>query len=106
MSRFERGHYTGGMSSSSTSLEITFAGVAAKISQGLRVGRDEARWLWENASDEELRSLAGVVRGRFHDAGSCTYMLMRIINYTNVCVAQCGLLCLLQATFAGRAVMC
>jgi cyclic dehypoxanthinyl futalosine synthase len=87
--RREPAHYTGGMGSSSTAAEITIAGIEAKISQGLRIGREEARWLWDNASDAELRSLAGVVRGRFHQPGSCTYMVMRIINYTNVCVAQC-----------------
>ena len=53
------------------------------------VDRDEARWLWKNASDAELQELAGMVRERFHAPGSCTYMVMRIINYTNVCVAQC-----------------
>jgi cyclic dehypoxanthinyl futalosine synthase len=77
------------MNSSSASLEMSVAGIAAKVGQGLRIGRDEARWLWENASDAELCSLAGVVRTRFHKPGSCTYMVMRIINYTNVCVAQC-----------------
>jgi cyclic dehypoxanthinyl futalosine synthase len=76
-------------SSSPTSLETSVAGLAAKIGQGLRIGRDETRWLWENASDAELRSLAGLVRARFHRPDSCTYMVMRIINYTNVCVAQC-----------------
>src|SRR5580692_2581905 len=77
------------MSYSTTSLDTTVAGVAAKIAQGVRIGRDEARWLWENASDTELRSLAAAVRDRFHERNSCTYMVMRIINYTNVCVAQC-----------------
>ncbi len=42
-----------------------------------------------NASDAELCRLAGTVRDRFHAPESCTYMVMRIINYTNVCVAQC-----------------
>ncbi len=77
------------MSDAAGLLELTFAGIADKVARGGRVGRDEARWLWEHASEEELRSLAGAVRGRFHAAGSCTYMVMRIINYTNVCVAQC-----------------
>lgn len=49
----------------------------------------EALWLWKNASDSELRELAQIVRNRFHEPTECTYMLMRIINYTNVCVAQC-----------------
>ena len=30
-----------------------------------------------------------MVRDRFHARDACTYMVMRIINYTNVCVAQC-----------------
>lgn len=63
--------------------------VAAKVAQGVRIEREDARWLWENASDAELRSLSSAVRGRFHSPGSCTYMVMRIVNYTNICVAQC-----------------
>ena len=54
-----------------------------------RVSVDEARTLWEEASDEELKRLAGEVRARYHDPGRATYMVMRIVNYTNVCVAQC-----------------
>lgn len=69
--------------------DVSYAGIAARVGAGERVGRDEARWLWLNASDEELRALAMQVRGRFHAADACTYMVMRIINYTNVCVAQC-----------------
>jgi cyclic dehypoxanthinyl futalosine synthase len=63
--------------------------VAAKVEQGVRIDREDALWLWEHASDADLRSLAAIVRARFHPPGSCTYMVMRIINYTNVCVAQC-----------------
>jgi cyclic dehypoxanthinyl futalosine synthase len=54
-----------------------------------RVGIDEARELWLHASDEELKRRAQEVRARYHDADRATYMVMRIINYTNVCVAQC-----------------
>jgi len=85
----QAGHYTRDMRSSAASLDTTVAEIAAKVATGLRIGRDEARWLWENASDAELRSLAAGVRARFHARGTCTYMVMRIINYTNVCVAQC-----------------
>ena len=77
------------MNDSTASVEMTFAGIAGKVGRGVRIERDEALWLWKNASDAEMRSLAGSVRGRFHAAGACTYMVMRIINYTNVCVAQC-----------------
>ena len=54
-----------------------------------RISVDEARTLWESASDEELRQLAQEVRGRYHEPSRATYMVMRIVNYTNVCVAQC-----------------
>ena len=33
--------------------------------------------------------IAGMVRARYHEPDRATYMVMRIINYTNVCVAQC-----------------
>jgi cyclic dehypoxanthinyl futalosine synthase len=54
-----------------------------------RISVDEARELWLRADDEELKRLAGEVRGRYHEPNRATYMVMRIINYTNVCVAQC-----------------
>jgi cyclic dehypoxanthinyl futalosine synthase len=54
-----------------------------------RVSVDEARDLWLNASDEELIERAQAVRARWHRPRHATYMVMRIINYTNVCVAQC-----------------
>jgi cyclic dehypoxanthinyl futalosine synthase len=54
-----------------------------------RVSLDEARELWLRGDDEELRSLAQAARARFHEPDRATYMVMRIINYTNVCVAQC-----------------
>jgi cyclic dehypoxanthinyl futalosine synthase len=54
-----------------------------------RIGVEEARALWEHASDEELKRLAQDVRAQWHEPDRATYMVMRIINYTNVCVAQC-----------------
>lgn len=60
-----------------------------KVAVGHRVTTEDARWLWQNATDIELRNLASIVRARFHKPDVCTYLLMRIINYTNVCVAQC-----------------
>lgn len=63
--------------------------IGEKVASGQRISTGEARWLWSNATDVEMRKLAMQTRGRFHDAHTCTYMVMRIINYTNVCVAQC-----------------
>jgi cyclic dehypoxanthinyl futalosine synthase len=54
-----------------------------------RITVDEARTLWNEASDDELKQLARGVRDRWHEPSRATYMVMRIINYTNVCVAQC-----------------
>jgi cyclic dehypoxanthinyl futalosine synthase len=54
-----------------------------------RIAVDEARQLWLHAEDEELKRLAQEVRARYHEPNRATYMVMRIINYTNVCVAQC-----------------
>jgi cyclic dehypoxanthinyl futalosine synthase len=54
-----------------------------------RVDLEEARRLWLEASDDELIERAQAVRARWHRPGHATYMVMRIVNYTNVCVAQC-----------------
>jgi cyclic dehypoxanthinyl futalosine synthase len=54
-----------------------------------RVTVEDARALWLDASDDELQRLAAEARARYHEPGRATYMVMRIINYTNVCVAQC-----------------
>ena len=70
-------------------LSLSLDEIRAKIAAHDRISSDDALWLWQNASDVELRALAMQVRSRFHDPSSCTYMVMRIVNYTNVCVAQC-----------------
>jgi cyclic dehypoxanthinyl futalosine synthase len=54
-----------------------------------RISVDEARELWLAAGDDELRRGAQEVRARWHRPDRATYMVMRIVNYTNVCVAQC-----------------
>ena len=59
------------------------------LAEGGRIDTDDAAWLWRHASDDELKHLAQIVRARHHDPARATYMIMRIINYTNVCVAQC-----------------
>ena len=72
-----------------TSRETSFDQIRQKVRGRERVSVEDARWLWRHASDAELRELASSVRARFHAPNACTYMVMRIINYTNVCVAQC-----------------
>jgi cyclic dehypoxanthinyl futalosine synthase len=48
-----------------------------------------ARALWEHGTDEDLSRLASRVRARFHPADRATWVVMAILNYTNVCVARC-----------------
>src|SRR3712207_3886635 len=54
-----------------------------------RISVEEAAQLWREATDDELRALAQQARARWHEPDRATYMVMRIVNYTNVCVAQC-----------------
>src|SRR5690606_12834358 len=63
--------------------------IADRVESGGRISVEEAGVLWRHASDEELKRLAGAVRARYHEPDRATYLIMRIINYTNVCVAQC-----------------
>lgn len=63
--------------------------IREQLKKGERIDRQQAEWLWNNASDQDLSSLSKIVRARFHKADEATYLLMRIINYTNVCVAKC-----------------
>lgn len=81
--------YTEGVSILSTNAEISFEEIRRKVEAGERISNADALWLWRNGSDMDLRALAQVVRARYVEPHACTYMIMRIINYTNVCVAQC-----------------
>jgi cyclic dehypoxanthinyl futalosine synthase len=72
-----------------STLTVALPDIRRKIELHERISSDDALWLWHNASDADMRSLASQVRARFHPAHAATYMVMRIINYTNVCVAQC-----------------
>jgi cyclic dehypoxanthinyl futalosine synthase len=68
---------------------MRLAAITDTLEGGGRIELEDAAWLWRHASDEDLQRLAQVVRGRWHEPDHATYMIMRIINYTNVCVAQC-----------------
>lgn len=68
---------------------MRLAHITEALESGGRIDGDDATWLWRHASDDDLKRLAQVVRGRYHEPNDATYMVMRIINYTNVCVAQC-----------------
>ena len=63
--------------------------IAEKVENGVRITDEEAKYLYTDASLEDLSEWATSVRARFHEPDKATYLIMRIINYTNVCVAKC-----------------
>ncbi len=63
--------------------------ISSRVHAGERLSRHDATTLWHHASDEQLAELATVARARFHPPGKATWVVMAILNYTNVCVARC-----------------
>jgi cyclic dehypoxanthinyl futalosine synthase len=63
--------------------------IKQKVAERLPITRQEASFLFLEASDETLSQLATDVKLRYHSADVATYLIMAIINYTNVCVAMC-----------------
>src|SRR5262249_895173 len=60
-----------------------------KVDSRESISREDAEYLWLHAKDADMQRLAQKVRNRYHEPGVATYLLMRIINYTNICVAKC-----------------
>lgn len=63
--------------------------IQKKVNTGLVINRDEAQWLYLYAQEEDLSTLATQVKSRFHPPFDASYLIMAIVNYTNVCVAAC-----------------
>lgn len=63
--------------------------IRTKIECCDRISRSEAEWLLVNAGDEELAELAVSVKNRHHVPNTAQFLIMAIINYTNICVAGC-----------------
>lgn len=68
---------------------MTSASLREKIVTHTPLSRAEALWLYQQASLEELSDLASISRAHYHPPSEATYLIMGIINYTNVCVARC-----------------
>jgi cyclic dehypoxanthinyl futalosine synthase len=60
-----------------------------KIDAGLPVSRQDAAMLYLEADDQLLTDLATRVKARFHPTDEASYLIMAIVNYTNICVAKC-----------------
>jgi len=68
---------------------VMLSEVEARVRANERIDLEQARWLFEHAEDADLARLATQVRSRFHAENTATYLIMAIVNYTNVCVAKC-----------------
>jgi cyclic dehypoxanthinyl futalosine synthase len=62
----------------------------ARAADGGRLSMEEGIRLYEQAGDDALRVAADQVRQRRHPEGIVTYLVDRNINYTNVCIVDCG----------------
>src|SRR6266480_1798394 len=60
------------------------------VSEGLRIGSDEAVQLLEQADLLELADSADRMRARLHPDNVISYIIDRNINYTNVCKEFCS----------------
>ena len=63
--------------------------IEQRVESGLPISRADAATLYLEADDTLLASLATKVRRRYHKPDEATYLIMAIVNYTNVCVAKC-----------------
>jgi cyclic dehypoxanthinyl futalosine synthase len=63
--------------------------IAKLVNEGVRLGREEARWCLAEADLWDLGSWAHQVRCREHPADRVTYQVDRNINYTNICISGC-----------------
>lgn len=57
---------------------------------GERLSLEQGLQLFEHATGEQLRIAADQVRRTRHGDGVVTYLVDRNINYTNVCIVDCG----------------
>jgi cyclic dehypoxanthinyl futalosine synthase len=68
---------------------ITIEHIADKVFRGEPLGFEEGVWLFRYPRLPEVAALANAVRHRLHPNRIVTYVVGRIINYTNVCWVRC-----------------
>lgn len=72
-----------------TSSTRSFDSVAAKVYAGQRLDPEDAKVLFEHPNPTELAALANFQRQRVAPGNTVTYIIGRILNYTNVCWVRC-----------------
>lgn len=71
------------------SITPNLADIEAKILAGARLSFDDGVRLFREATPLQLSAWADLVRFRLHPERRVTYVVGRVINYTNVCWVQC-----------------
>ncbi|MCX6116448.1 MAG: radical SAM protein [Proteobacteria bacterium] len=66
------------------------ASIKECIQAGHPVTVEQAKELYESATDDEIQALSLIAKARFHKLDEATYLIMSIVNYTNICVAKCS----------------
>jgi cyclic dehypoxanthinyl futalosine synthase len=70
--------------------ETSTSELLERVVAGGRLSFEEGIRLYQTAADAELRAAADRLRQRLHPDGVVTYLVDRNINYTNVCIIDCG----------------
>ena len=69
--------------------QLAFPAIAAKVQAGERITPEEALFLFQHENPLELAYLANVRRQQRVPGNTVTYIIGRILNYTNVCWVRC-----------------
>ncbi|HEX8996909.1 MAG TPA: cyclic dehypoxanthinyl futalosine synthase [Ktedonobacterales bacterium] len=69
---------------------VTTTDLLERAVAGERLSFDDGMRLYQEAVFDELIAAADAVRRRKHPEGIVTYLVDRNINYTNVCIIDCG----------------
>ncbi|MDI9640889.1 cyclic dehypoxanthinyl futalosine synthase [Kamptonema cortianum] len=69
--------------------EITIESIADKVFANQRISSDDALFLFQHPDLNELSALANFRREQRSDPKVVTYIVGRILNYTNVCWVRC-----------------
>src|SRR2546428_14196863 len=64
--------------------------ILKKAPAGERLSLEEGVRLFEESNLDELRTAADTIRQLRHPDGVVTFLVDRNINYTNVCIIDCG----------------
>lgn len=70
--------------------DISIDTIADKVYGGERISAEDARFLFDHPNLNDLATLANYRREQATDPNTVTYIVGRILNYTNVCWVRCN----------------